>query len=154
MKSEKCNEHKFYQFRHSFGMPEFYHHNYDHHHHDQKLWVGWQSLISFLLPALIILTSWIIMAHSLLTKTVHRLRSRYYSYMSLSLSTFMNTASGEMDLKIYQLLPNSESQNSRYCTSDRNIQAPQSSDHQVHHCDCFLPHLRLALLCCFLQGIL
>ena len=39
---------------------------------DQKLWVGWQSVISFLVPALIILASWIIMGYSILNKKVHR----------------------------------------------------------------------------------
>ena len=39
---------------------------------DQKLWVGWQSLISFLIPVLIILASWTIMGYSILNKKVHR----------------------------------------------------------------------------------
>jgi len=38
-----------------------------------RLWVGWQSVISFFIPALIILASWLVMAHSLLTRKVHRL---------------------------------------------------------------------------------
>lgn len=38
-----------------------------------KLWVGWQSLISFLIPVLIILASWTIMGYSILNKKVHRL---------------------------------------------------------------------------------